>query len=225
MPSDLQQRRVRVGSLNRLNEKPDGIQLDDVFLYTATPQQQIQYILGKQIEKDSRLSIEYPALAVCLWSWVTPCSSPLTDNENFLRGLGQPNLRLHVIAHVPELHSSIKLPERLGPPETMIVPDRRLLGMHPTFLADFSNEARQPSIGDIIQVDFDDRSRLRGGKYLNVYQPSPVAPADISSPANSGRQYFKKSYDRRNKPKSLLSQRERFLNGDFYQYPLTLADY
>ena len=225
MPSDLQQRGARVGSLNRLNEKPDGIELNDTFIETATPQQKIQYILGKQIEKDSKRSIEYPALAICLWSWITPCSSPLTDNENFLRGQDRPNLRLHVIAHVPELHAALKVPDRFGPPENMIVADRRLLGMHPTFLADFSNEARQPAPGDTIQVDFDDKVRLRGGKYLNIYQPALVAPADISSPANSGRQYFKKSYDRRNKPKSLLSQRERFLNGDFYQYPLTLADY
>tara|TARA_A100001015_G_C15026768_1_gene730940 strand:+ start:2007 stop:2624 length:618 start_codon:yes stop_codon:yes gene_type:complete len=203
------------------------MELPDTFQRTATPSDMISYILAKTVEKDARQSIgRWPARAIALHAWTTACRNPI-EGAAYVRTQGKTRIRLYVKAHIPEVHSSIPLPDKLGPPKGMNPRDRIRLGMHHTFVADLDDVslADIPSIGDIILVDYDNRSRLTGGMYKGIAERGPGSIVDVSSPAFSGRRYFEKSRTRRLKPKNMLTKRERFLNADFYQHPLTLADY
>ena len=226
-PRDIPQRGVAPGELNPLSSEPNGIELPDSFQQTASPMEAVGHILAKTVEKDARLSItRWPARAIALHSWTSACRNPI-EGSSYARTQGKSRIRLFVKAHIPEVHSSIPMPERLGPPKGMNIRDRMRLGMHHTFLADLDDIslAEIPSIGDIILVDYDNRGKLIGGMYKGIAERGPGSIVDLASPAFSGRRYFQKSKDRTNKPKSMLTKRERFLNADFYQHPLTLADY
>jgi len=226
-PSDIPQRGVAPGDLNPLTSEPNGIELPDSFQQTATPTDMIGHILAKTVEKDARLSItRWPCKAIALNAWTTACRNPI-EGAAYARTQGKARLRLYVKAHIPEIHSSIPMPDKLGPPKSMSLKDRIRLGMHHTFVADLDDLslADIPSIGDIILVDYDNRGKLIGPIYKGIAERGPGSIIDVSSPSYSGKNYFQKSYDRRNKPKNMLSKRQRNLNGDFYQYPLTLADY
>ena len=226
-PSDLPQRGVAPGELNPLSSETNGIELPDSFQQTASPSDIISHILAKTVEKDARLSItRWPARAIALHAWTTACRNPI-EGSTYARTQGKSRIRLFVKAHIPEIHSSIPLPDKLGPPKNMSLRDRTRLGMHHTFMADLDDVsiADIPSIGDIILVDYDNRGKLIGGMYKGIAERGPGSIIDVSSPAFSGRQYFQRSKKRRNKPENMLTKRERFLNADFYQHPLTLADY
>ena len=226
-PSDIPQRGVAPGELNPLSSEGTGIELPDHYQQTATPSQIVSHILAKTVEKDARRSIaRWPARAIALNSWTSACRNP-SEGASYARTQGKSRIRLFVKAHIPEVHSSIPLPDRLGPPKGMSLQDSVRLGMHHTFMADLDDIsiAEMPSIGDIILVDYDNRGKLIGCIYKGIAERGPGSIVDVSSPAFSGRQYFEKSRNRRNNPKSMLTKRERFLNADFYQHPLTLADY
>jgi len=226
-PSDLPQRGVAPGELNPLSPEPNGIELPDTFQQTATPAEAVGYILARTVEKDARLSIaRWPARAIVLNSWTSACRNPI-EGASYARTHGKSRLRLFIKAHIPEIHASIPMPDKLGPPKNMSIRDRMRLGLHHTFMADLDGIAitDMPSIGDLVFVDYDNRGKLTGGIYKGIAERGPGSITDIGSPTFSGREYFQKSKARRDKPKSMLTKRERFLNADFYQHPLTLADY
>ena len=160
-PSDLPQRGVGPGELNPLAAEPNGIELPDTFQRTASPSDMVSYILAKTVEKDARQSIgRWPARAITLYAWTTACRNPI-EGASYVRTQNKARLRLYVKAHIPEVHSSIPLPNKLGPPENMSPGDRILLGLHHTFIADLDNSSAIdiPSIGDIILVDYDNRKK------------------------------------------------------------------
>jgi len=226
-PSDIPQRGVGPGELNPLSSEANGMELPDSFQQSATAADKVGYILARTVEKDARQSItRWPARAIALHSWTSACRNPI-EGASYARTHGKSRLRLFVKAHIPEIHASIPMPNKLGPPKNMSIRDRMRLGMHHTFVADLDDTAssEMPSIGDIIFVDYDNRGKFIGGIYKGVAERGPGSIIDLNSPAFSGREYFQRSSDRRNKPKSMLTKRERFLNADFYQHPLTLADY
>ena len=226
MLSDLPQRGVKPGELNPLNQQPNGIELPDQFQQTATDADAISYVLNKVVEKDARLSIEYPAKAIVLDSYLQACRNPI-EGSTYATSQEPARLRLYVRARIPEIHASIPEPNKIAHPDPRTAEDERRINMHHIFIADLDDISRRnvPAPGDIVMVDYDDRQKLQGGKYKGIAERGPGTIADRGSPTFSGKQYFERSKRIRNKPAKQKTRRERSLNADFYQYPLTLADY
>ena len=84
-----------------------------------------------------------------------------------------PKPLLGIKVRIPELHSM--LPDPFKPPEGQAVLDWNIIRTYPTFIA--LNEevsADIPSIGDIVNVDFTDRSTRSGPVYLGKVFDNPV---------------------------------------------------
>ena len=219
---------LRFGDANAVTPTTNGIEIPDSYRNVASPMQAVGYILGKQIENDSKLFINrWPAKAIVLGVFYSYCSGARSKPE--LNGADDseeelPKLRLFVKAHIPEIHGSLRLPEKFSESDYMSVGDRRRLGMHPTFVGE-ADRSEMPMIGDMVYVDYDNRSSLIGPTYVGIAEYGPQGMLDEGSPTFSGKGFFDKAKDRRNKPRELRAPREQFLNADFYQYPMTLADY
>mgnify|MGYP003657454869 CR=1 FL=1 len=215
---------LRRGDLNPQVSPPNGIDLPQTHAETASTPQLISYILGKQLEKDAKQGIDrWPAKAIVLGVQITYCTN--NERPNIAGQLGVPKQRLYVKAHIPEIHGSIPLPKRFDAVKNMSIADRMRMGMHPTFIGEVGKNDPTPEIGDIVLVDYDNRGKLIGGIYIGIAEHGYGGILDEQSPTFSGKGYFDRSRDRKNKPSELRSKRERFLNADFYQHPMTLADY
>ena len=213
-----------LGELNVRSPTANGTRLPYNYVSSTSTPQQLVYILGKQLENESKRRLDrWPAKAIVLGVTSTYCSNGA--KPSIAGQLGLPKRRLYVKAHIPEVHGAIPLPKKLNAAKNMSIADRMRLGMHPTFSAEVGELAPVPEIGDIVLVDYDNRGKLIGGIYIGIAESGTGGMLDEASPVFSGKRYFDRSRDRKNKPSELRSKRERFLNADFYQHPMTLADY
>jgi hypothetical protein len=224
--SDLPQRNIPVGELNPLRDMPNPIVIPEIYRTTVSDQEAVSYVLNKVVEKDARTYINFPARAIALDSFSSACRNPI-EGSSYARTQEKSRVRLYVRARIPELHSSLPEPDRVTHADALTRRDRMIINMHHVFIADFDDirSINVPAPGDIILIDYDDHSKFEGGRYKGIVERGPGSIFDRSSPAFSGRGYFEKSKFIRNKPMSLRTRRERSLSADFYQHPLTLADY
>tara|TARA_R110000824_G_scaffold332637_1_gene519240 strand:+ start:20944 stop:21651 length:708 start_codon:yes stop_codon:yes gene_type:complete len=79
--------------------------------------------------------------------------------------LGKKKRRIKVIAHVPDLDAALPLPKMLGLTSKMTTEDKTLMAMHRVFYSDGAGNMTLPSVGDRIEVDFEDRNNHMYGVY------------------------------------------------------------
>ena len=109
--------------------------------------------------------------------------------------LGKKKRRIKVIAHVPDLDSALPLPKMLGIVDNMTTEDKMLLAMHRVFYSDGAGNMTLPSVGDRIEVDFEDRNNHMYGVYKGIKEKGigsiPDHP-DAQIASGKVQSYFKK---------------------------------
>ena len=220
--------RIYSDQINKLRESGNGIQVGEDFRLLAHADEQIAYLLEKVVEKDARLGLDrFPLQGIVLSVQKTFCVSPFErlnpgrNNQDRNRG------KILIKARIPEIHSSIPFPKKIGPIGwAKLDPVNTMrINMHHTYIGYVEDGTDEPSAGDIVLLDYDNRASFTGGIYLGIKHRLDSPPADSSSPIFSGKRFFDASRERNNKPNKLRSKRERSLKGDFYQAPMTLSDY
>ena len=108
---------------------------------------------GAQIFKAIVLRVE-PQTSSGVIDWLASFFSDSDSEGGFVR----------VVARIPELHSMICDPFEY--PLTDGTLDQRLVNQHPTFVGFTSDTKMEGSVGQIIQVSFDDLQNMTGPKFL-----------------------------------------------------------
>jgi len=162
-----------IGDLNTLAPDSDDIILDQSNIKGMAP---LHMAMEKALKVDPKL--DFPLKAICLFA------KEMTVSENFYnngwgvwKALGIEPVRVMIKARVPEIHSSITMPDVSKPVDQMDQENRKLLALHDTFwglqkssgiLGYMEGSMQLPEVGDIILIDFQDRVNLRGGIYVGI---------------------------------------------------------
>lgn len=103
--------------------------------------------------------------------------------------------RIKIVAHVPDLDAALPLPKMLGMVSEMATSDKMLMAMHRVFYSDGSANMTLPSVGDRIEVDFEDRNNHLYGLYKGIKEKGIGSiPDHPNAQIASGKvqSYFKK---------------------------------
>jgi len=130
--------------------------------------------------------------AICLQSFVEyyPAGEPLIPNTHLSVDLGRPVGMIAVCAHIPELDVHIPLPKQLGDIDALDEEDQLWFELHRKFYGSLSGRygvSEIPAPGDIIEVDFEDRTNMTGNIYIGVIERGiGIMPDDDQSVSGEG---------------------------------------
>lgn len=176
--------RVRQGAINEHGYDPESLRL---YRDSEKTVHFIRHALNAIYENAARGSHEGSWNAFVLHSKVEYEKSP--HDVSVSDHLGVKARRIKVIARVPDLDAAIPFPDILGLPKEMTKKDQMLLSMHRVFYSKHHGHVSLPSIGDIIEVDFEDRKNHRYGIYKGILEKGcgSIPDAEPTDQAGSGK--------------------------------------
>lgn len=176
--------RVRQGAINEHGYDPENLRL---YRDSEKTVHFIRQALNAIYEKAIQGSHEGSWNAFVLHSKVEYEKSP--NDVSISDHLGVKRRRIKVIARVPDLDAAIPLPDILGLPSEMTPRDQMLLSLHRVFYSKHTGNASLPSIGDQIEVDFEDRKNHRYGIYKGILEKGngSIPDAEPTDQAGSGK--------------------------------------
>ena len=118
----------------------------------------------KMYESEGKINIEGPYQAICLYADKDPVSKVPFFKDTKFAEQGADIIR--VIARVPELHAALPKPIIVGESGCGCADLRDLaILMHPVF---YSTGGTVPEVGNIVEVDFINKSDMSYGIYLGI---------------------------------------------------------
>ena len=172
---------IPLGKLNRYAFERFGIKVDGDYRTLETIKQAVQKVFSNDLDALG----DGPFNAICLYSEVDP-TGRIPGVGKYSGVKSEPIIR--VIARIPELHAMIPIPEITDPEKLKLeenTNDRVLFSLHTEFYARFGDGVEQPSPGDFIEVDFDDRKNKVIGRYIRIVSRSSKNVKSEKSPATA----------------------------------------
>ena len=122
--------------------------------------------------------------AICLHSVVEYYEAGDVPNASLSVELGRPVGMIAVCAKIPELDGHIPWPKQLGDIDALDEEDQLWFELHRIFYGSLSGRygvSEIPAPGDIIEVDFDDRTNMTGNIYIGVIERGIGIVPDLPS--------------------------------------------
>ena len=174
---------------------------------TSFPTENMGPIVGICLRNDGRVSES---------GWIDPECWAAVSTELVEEGSEMDLVQIRV--RIPEFHPHLPIPRDL-PHRLQTDESHEVINQYPVFVSQFSS-VEEPSHGDLVWVDFQDKANLRGPIYLGMAESTGASTHSEGSGAESGSDAFKK----RKRKKRKVTGKKTSPEEDLFKYGSELYD-